>query len=133
MSDDNWLLGEDAPQGIWIEWRGGDSGTPLPPESMVFAKGRDGKEYRTLARRLRWDHIGNGGDIMSFQITKPQLDMWHEWDCEWNEGYSPVPGDYKVEIKFRDGGDTHTCAASNLIWGECNESTIVEYRIVEAP
>lgn len=98
---------------------------------MVFAKGRDGKEYRTRAARLRWDHIDNGGDIISFQIIEPQLNVWHDWDCEWNEGHCPLPGHYVVECEMRDG-DGYKDKACNWIWSDCDDHSIVKYRILEA-
>lgn len=69
---------------------------------------------------------------MSFQITKPQLDVWHDWDCEWNKGCCPVPGDYVVECEMRDGY-TYKDKARNWIWSDCDEQSIAKYRIVEAP
>lgn len=142
MENESWLLGEDYKQPNstgWIKWHGGDRKSPLPPETKVRYRMR-GYEYEAdepynqiAAKKLRWNHRDDSGDIMFFKIEEPQLNEWCDWNCEWNEGYCPVPGDYVIEIEFRDGGDTHQCKAGSLFWGECNESTIVKYRIVEAP
>ena len=131
QQDESWLNGEEL-NIDWIEWHG-SSISPLPDGCAVRAITRCGNDLTRQSETFRWTHQDRPGDIVKFRIIEPELMRWCEWESSWNDGKSPVPRDYVVEIKFRDGGDTHTCLAGKLYWGDCEESSIVEYQIVEVP
>lgn len=58
----------------WIEWHGGEC--PVPPETMVRVKlradaqtGRTPIEAHISAGRFRWNHTGDGGDIVAYKVV----------------------------------------------------------------
>lgn len=63
--------------GEWIDWAGGEC--PVPPETIVEVKFRDGDETGPYNARLwgvhgklsNWDHAGEDYDIIAYRIVKP--------------------------------------------------------------
>lgn len=58
--------------GAWIHWEGGEC--PVPPDTIVDMKFRNGMLSNCPASRSRWDHGAAGGeyDIIAYRVMKPQ-------------------------------------------------------------
>lgn len=57
--------------GEWIEWNGGPR--PVPPHAVVIARHREDagidKRVPIESTWLRWDHRGDGGDIVAYRVV----------------------------------------------------------------
>lgn len=118
----------------WIEWAGGEC--PVPAGTKVqcrYRNGDTGQLYR--AEGYRWNHAGNGVDIVAYRVIKaapkaaPSAD---EGWINWGGDARPVPVGAKVEWRTRNG-KTGVCFATTLSWKVMgNDNDIVAYRVIEA-
>jgi hypothetical protein len=51
----------------WFDWPGGPV-PPMPPETAVVVKFRDGLEGRARkVKSLRWDHVNSPDDVVAYR------------------------------------------------------------------
>lgn len=55
-------------EGEWIEW----GGAKRPTNQSIEVKFRNGEEFKGVARRLVWEHIGSDYDIIAYHIIPEQ-------------------------------------------------------------
>lgn len=76
----------------WIEWNGGEC--PVPGETEVMMRFRNGATSVTRAKHCRWDHPGAAGDIIAYRVvSRPPASAWTPWgDIYINSGRDqPMP------------------------------------------
>jgi hypothetical protein len=81
--------------GGWKRNRGRSGKCPVAKGVIIELRDRDGDIYATEGCRLRWNHIGSGGDIMAYRIHKPA------------EQPAPVSDDQAIDLQL-------ACAEENL-------------------
>lgn len=52
----------------WIEWKGGEC--PVPSRTPVEVRFRSGGVFKDAASGWRWDHTGQGGDLVAYRIAQ---------------------------------------------------------------
>ena len=65
------------------------------------------------------------------RVVHVEENPWIEWDGD-TDGKCPVPDDYRVEVRFRNGeACVHPYTADSWHWGNHGESyDIVAYRVI---
>lgn len=109
----------------WIEWGGGEC--PVPPDTVVLYRMRDGEEDECRAGKLRWHFVSDIGDIIAYKVVAPAetSDGW----IEWNGGECPVPPGAMVKHRLRSG-DTCVRPAIAIDWHRNDDMyDVVAYRI----
>lgn len=86
---------------IGTAWKGGEC--PLPPNTQVEVKLRNGVRETVSAGDALWTHYGVGGEVIEYRVVGAKADEtpagWRMWDG----GECPVDPDARVEVKLRDG------------------------------
>jgi hypothetical protein len=108
----------------WIDWQGGDQ--PVPDETMVLVRLRNGAEYEDSAEWLRWWHDENPYDTVAYRrLTE---NNWIEWDG----GYCPVVAGTELRICRKDGEVRASTDPGALDWHHNDElADIVAYLVVK--
>lgn len=58
---------EPVPVAEWIGWNGGDR--PIPGDTLISVKFRDGTEADGYARDILWEHTAIPFDIMAYRVN----------------------------------------------------------------
>lgn len=133
----------------WIEWKGGSEEPPVDGNTRVEAEATNGFRYIEKAKDLFWGHEGLGDDIVRYRVLVPEarISSVHrpeaeevpaeqpkpqqggEW-IEWEGGECPVPPEWEVQVRLRNG-DLCQSSAGDLLWDHGrlgSEADIIRYR-----
>lgn len=58
---------EPVPVAEWVDWSGGDR--PIPGDTLISVKFRDGTEADGYARDILWEHTAIPFDIMAYRVN----------------------------------------------------------------
>lgn len=124
------LQAAQLPEGF-TPWTGGER--PVDKCIRVELLLRKGDRPTGAACDCRWNHCGNGEDIVGYRVISALKGEVPEGFTPWEGGECPVPAETQVEAVF-DDGLRGFCAAAYLRWASTNpprHGNITAYRVVK--